>query len=142
MPNQALSQLSRLLRGSLRLGPRGERAARRYLQSRGYLIIAANWRCRAGELDLVALNGRCVVFVEVKSRISHPGSPYDPFGRIDSVKQRRIVALSKHFMRSHWPRLGIRGEIAWRYDTIAVLFGRGGLAMLRPRVLHREGAFT
>ena len=50
------------------LGRRGEEAAVRLLLAKGYTILARNWRVRSGELDIVARDGRTLVFVEVKTR--------------------------------------------------------------------------
>ena len=48
-------------------GSRSERAAARFLKSLGYRVVTRNYRCRHGEIDLIALDGRCLVFVEVRS---------------------------------------------------------------------------
>ncbi len=100
-----------------RLGAEGEaRAARRYEQA-GYEIVARNWRCRDGELDLVVRRGSELVFAEVKTRSStrfgHPAEAVTP------DKQRRIRRLARRFcddtgMRA--PRL--------RFDVVAILRDR------------------
>ena len=72
-----------------RLGDQGEGHARRYLEARGLTFVAANWRCPAGELDLVMRDGDEIVFVEVKTR--HGPGPlhrrcFAPVGRrLDGV---------------------------------------------------------
>lgn len=132
------ARLSRRALATLRLGARGERAARRYLRASGYSIVAVNWRCRRGELDIVARHGHELVFVEVKSRVRAPGSPFSAFERIDEQKQSRLVALSKTFAA------GFPGadDLYWRYDTIAVHLERvAGLPIYRRRILHRKAAF-
>jgi putative endonuclease len=63
------------------LGQRSERAAERYLRHKGYKIVARRERGRLGELDLVAVDGRTVVFIEVKTRTSHSaGHPAEAVG--------------------------------------------------------------
>ena len=66
-----------------RLGALGERLAREHLEARGFEVVEANFRTRQGELDLVARNGRFLVFCEVKTRIrrGRPG-PLGPFAAI------------------------------------------------------------
>ena len=52
----------------MNLGAAGEKAAAKYLRRRGYRIVARNYRCRGGEIDLIALDADTIVFVEVKTR--------------------------------------------------------------------------
>jgi putative endonuclease len=74
------------------LGKRGENAAARYLRRRGYKILARGDRFGPGELDIVALDGETIVFVEVKTRESTvAGHPADA---VDNVKQRRLTRLA------------------------------------------------
>ena len=83
----------------LTLGRRGEQAAARYLRRRGYKILSHSDRSRPGELDLVARDGRTLVFVEVRSRAR------DDFGgagaSISAGKRRRIVYAARHFLRRY-----------------------------------------
>src|SRR5919201_5078223 len=75
-------------------GTRSERAAARYLRGLGYRILARNYRCALGELDLVALDGGCIVFVEVRSTAqADAGRPAES---VDAVKQRRLTDLALH----------------------------------------------
>lgn len=95
------------------LGARGEQLAAAFLQSRGFRIIARSSRDRLGEIDLVALDGRTVVFVEVKTRRSHArGHPADA---VDTVKQRRLSRLALAWLKG-------RGllEVATRFDVVAI----------------------
>lgn len=81
------------------IGTAGEQAAERFLRRRGYVIVARNYRCRAGEIDLVALVRDTVVFVEVKTRRQPEcGSPVDA---VDRQKQRKIVTAARHFIAQH-----------------------------------------
>ncbi len=81
------------------LGQRGEAEAAHYLRRLGYKILARGRRLVSGELDLVALDGRTIVFVEVKTRTSQEaGHPEDA---VDAVKQRKLTRLAVTFMKRH-----------------------------------------
>jgi len=83
-----VSQQFRALFAAKPLGRRGEDVAARYLRRLGYVIVARGHRDSIGELDLVAVDGRTVVFIEVKTRTSHDaGHPADA---VDEAKQRRL----------------------------------------------------
>ena len=88
------------LAGSLAVGRRGERLAGQYLQRLGWRVVARNVRTPFGELDVVAWNGRAVVFVEVKSRCSTAeGLPPDPLVAPEQVA--RIVHAARWYRRRH-----------------------------------------
>jgi putative endonuclease len=112
LPNVIAGWIDRLF-PRLRLGQRGERAAERYLRTRGYRILARGDRARFGELDLVALDGDTVVFVEVKTRQSQEfGHPSEA---VDAAKQRRLTRLAVAFLK-HYGLL----EHPARFDVVAV----------------------
>jgi len=112
------------------LGNRGERAAARYLKRRGYKILARGDRLLPGELDLVALDGDTVVFVEVKSRrsadVGHPAEA------VNTAKQRRLTRLAVTFLKRH----GLLEHPA-RFDVVALTWPEGG----RPTIEHFKNAF-
>lgn len=102
----------------LRLGAAGERAAEDYLRRQRYAILERNYRCPVGEVDLVALDGNAVVFVEVKTRSQEGfGSPFDA---VDRRKQRRIIRAAQHFVLRH--RLESR---VLRFDVVGVWWEHG-----------------
>jgi putative endonuclease len=80
-------------------GRSGERAAESYLVGAGYVILARNYRCVLGEIDLVALDRRTLAFVEVKAR-SNPdrGAPIEAVTR---RQQRRILRAAEHYLARH-----------------------------------------
>ncbi len=80
-------------------GSRSERAAERFLRRLGYRIVARNYSCPHGELDLVAVDGRCVVLVEVRS--TETDDLARPAASVDATKQRRLTALALHFLKTH-----------------------------------------
>ena len=113
------------------LGRRGEAEAAKYLRSIGYRIIATRERVFRGDIDIVALDGRTVVFVEVRSRsdTAH-GHPAETVG---FHKQRRIAQLATAYIHRH--RLE---DCSARIDVVTVTFdGPDG----RPHVEHFQNAF-
>ena len=113
------------------LGERGERAAERYLKRLGYVIVERRARVRWGEIDLVALDGRTVVFVEVKTRRSNEAGA--PVEAVDSAKQRRLVRLALAWLK----RRGMLNHAA-RFDILALTWPRGAR---RPEIVHYRNAF-
>ena len=74
------------------LGREGEDRAARYFEDNGYAVLARNWRCRVGEIDLVVASGEQVVVVEVKTR---RGEGFGhPFEAIDARKRARLWRLA------------------------------------------------
>jgi putative endonuclease len=100
------------------LGTAGERAAERFLRKKRYVIVARNYRCKAGEVDLVALDHGTVVFVEVKTR-RQPGFG-GPLEAVDPRKQRQVVRAARHFIAAH--RLHDRNA---RFDVVGVWWEDG-----------------
>jgi putative endonuclease len=95
------------------VGAYGERVAARTLVDAGMRIIDRNWRCRAGEIDLVALDGGTVVFCEVKTRRGDEfGAPAES---VRPSKVRRLRGLAAQWLADH---PDVRGEV--RFDVIAV----------------------
>ncbi len=106
----------------VRLGREGERLARQYLEGAGYRVVAANYRCLWGEIDLIAWDGAELVFVEVRSRRSSGyGSPEES---ITPEKMERLLATAQDYLQNRLPELG-RGEIDWRIDLIGIRFYAG-----------------
>lgn len=95
------------------LGADGERAAEKYLRRQRYTILERNYRCPLGEIDLVALDGKTVVFVEVKTRTGegHGG----PLEAVDTRKQRQIGRVAQTYLLHH--RLQDRDA---RFDVVGV----------------------
>jgi len=94
-------------------GAQVEAAARRYLLQAGLRELARNANYRGGELDLVMLDGDCVVFVEVRYR-SHPGFG-DGFASVDAGKRRRLLKAAQLFLATHRPL----AELPCRFDIVS-----------------------
>lgn len=95
------------------LGRQGEEVAARRLVAEGYRILARNYRCPAGEVDLVAQDGECLVFVEVRTRRGDLwGTPEESVTR---AKQARLVAVAQAYLAAHeaW-------DADWRVDVVAI----------------------
>jgi len=113
----------------------GEDTAARYLQSRGYAILARNYRCPLGEVDIVARQGNTLVFVEVKSR--EAGSLLPPGVSVTPAKRRQLVNLARYFLATR-----VRGDWPVRFDVVEVVLGLGGRAesvTLLPGAFDADG---
>jgi putative endonuclease len=95
-----------------KLGQWGEAQAAHYLESQGCQIVACNWRCPAGEVDLVAIDGDCIAFVEVRTR---RGEAYGtPEQSITPRKLARMAAVAETYVyQESW-----QGD--WRLDVVAI----------------------
>jgi putative endonuclease len=112
-------------------GSRSERAAARFLKRQGFRILARNYSCPHGELDLVAVEGRCVVFVEVRS--TGGDDPLRPALSVDQEKQRRLTDLALYYLRQH--RLL---DCMARFDVLAISWPPD---KREPAIVHYRQAF-
>ncbi len=110
-------------------GNEAESAAVRHLEARGYRVRARNFRCRYGELDVVAEQGDTVCFVEVRMRSTAVWG--DPAHTVSFAKQRRVVKAALHYLFQNDLR-----ERMVRFDVVSVV-GQGEQA----RVEHIPNAF-
>jgi len=96
-----------------RIGRRGERKAAAFLKKHGYRIVEKNWRSPVGEVDLIAVDGDCLVFVEVKTRGGELfGAPIEAVG---PAKQRRIIEGAHYYAR-----LNDCLDVPIRFDVVSV----------------------
>jgi putative endonuclease len=114
-----------------RLGQRGEDLAVAHLKELGYVVRERNWRCPAGEIDIVAEDGGCLVFVEVRTRRGRGyGTPEES---VTPAKQAKLVEVAQTYLQDHsWD-----GD--WRIDVVAVEMTSGGKLL---RVELMENAVT
>ena len=111
------------------LGREGERIAEAYLKKKGYKLIERNYRCAPGEIDLIVLDHRVLVFVEVKTRTGDRfGTPPEA---VEFRKQRRMIKAAEHFLAQK----GLQQRDA-RFDVVGIT-----LAGRQPVVEHIENAF-
>jgi putative endonuclease len=114
------------------LGQRGEDAAARFLKRKGYQILARHLDLSLGELDIVAVDGKAIVFVEVKTRTSTDvGLPTDA---IDARKKQRMTQAALAYLKSH--RLL---TYAARFDVVAITWPPDAK---QPAIEHFENAFS
>ena len=110
------------------MGRAAEDLVARRLLAAGWSILARNARTRSGELDLIALEGSTLVFVEVKAgRAGSIAGPERPAHAVGPQKQRRIRRLAREWLAAaERPRPS--GVAGYRFDVVGVSFGRDGLA--------------
>jgi putative endonuclease len=128
MSDPAATLLS-MERATIALGRAGEEAALAWYRSRGYALVARNWRCALGELDLVLARGADLVFCEVKAR---RGAAFGgPFEAVTGRKQRKLALLAEAFLAS----CGARPRSV-RFDVASVLVDAGSPGGLRVHVFE------
>ncbi len=104
--------------GRIEVGRIGERIALHHLEGKGYRIVDANYQCRWGEVDLIALDGPVWVFVEVRTRRNAAyGSPEES---VTPAKARRLTLTAQDFLRQ---RVAASANLEWRIDLVAILLG-------------------
>jgi putative endonuclease len=124
-------QVVQMLPSQAPLGRRGEMAAARYLKRQGYRIVARGDRSSLGELDLVAVDDRTVVFVEVKTWRSQSGG--HPANAVDQRKQWRLTRAALAYLKAH--RLL---EHNARFDVVAITWPPDAR---KPTIEHFKHAF-
>ncbi len=112
-----------------RLGESGENAAARFLRSAGFKIIVRNFRCELGEVDIIARDGKTLVFVEVKTRRYDDPTPEE---QVNLHKQAQITRVAKYYLS----RYGTPQPPA-RFDVVAVVWPAGH----QPQIRHTPNAF-
>lgn len=114
------------------LGNRGERLAARYLRRQGFKILSRQYSNRLGEIDLIALDGDCLVFVEVKTRRSREAG--DPIEAVTLGKQKQLTRLALTYLKRHNLL-----EKSARFDVVAILWPDGSK---EPQITHYRNAFS
>jgi len=112
------------------IGKRGEDAAAAYLERNGLTVLCRNWRCKSGEIDIIALDEDVLVLVEVKTRRgSRMGIPEES---VSLKKQKRIARLTEAYLLSTGT-----SDLNVRFDVIAIQVVAENRAILR----HQRSAF-
>lgn len=114
------------------LGRWGEAEAAKYLRRRGYQVLAANYRTRFGEIDLIASKGGYLVFVEVKLRKDDSHGAAMEF--VDARKQHRLKTTASIYLAQH------ETQLQPRFDVIEI-YAPKGLGTRVKSVNHIENAF-
>jgi putative endonuclease len=110
------------------LGQRGEDLAARHLKSIGYKILRRNFECALGEIDIIARDGRTLVFVEVKTRTENTPMPED---QVHRHKQHQLTRVGKFYLGR------FASPPAARFDVIAVVWPENS----KPSIRHIPHAF-
>ena len=111
------------------LGDRGENVAAHYLRKNGFKIIVRNFRCEVGEIDIIARDGKTLVFVEVKTRAYDDPQPED---QVNFDKQQQLTKVAKLYLG----RYGVPQPAA-RFDVVAIVWPMGR----EPQVRHVRDSF-
>ncbi len=111
------------------LGHRGENMAARHLRNQGYKIIERNFRCEVGEVDIIAREGKTLVFVEVKTRAYDDPMPED---QVNEVKRHQLTKAARYYLS----RYGTPQPPA-RFDVVAIVWPSGR----DPQIRHTPDAF-
>lgn len=113
-------------------GAAGEVLAARFLREKGYTLLTANYRCRQGEVDIIATDASYIVFVEVKTR--QQGALYAPREAVDAAKQRRIIATAMQYLQ-RYPT-----PLQPRFDVVEVVTKRNQ-PLQAVQIDHYLGAY-
>lgn len=114
-----MKYFSTIPKANLIKGKQGENATASYLKKRGYKIVERNYRCKFGEIDIIALDGDILSFIEVKTRSSREHIP--PEFTVTPNKQKKIKNSAVCYLGKH----GIENRDC-RFDIAAVTTGKGG----------------
>ena len=115
------------------MGAWGESLAADYLKKKGYKLLAANYRCRFGEIDLIASNKKYLAFVEVKLRKSDRFARASDF--VDVHKQNRLRTTAEMYL-AEFPT-----QLQPRFDVIEI-YAPQGVQTVQPEIHHMEDAFS
>ena len=115
------------------LGVWWEDRAVRYLRLRGYRVLERNFRCRQGEIDIIARKGGFIVFVEVKLRKNADHGEAREF--VTYAKQRRVICAAEYWLVKN------NCELQPRFDVMEI-YAPEGTGTLRPTIRHLENAFS
>lgn len=103
------------------LGALGEQYAFEHLSQQGYRVLERNWRCRTGEIDLIAWDGALLVFVEVRTRSGGSGSFGTPQESVDYRKQLQVMETAQLYVHSRQLQ-----QHQLRFDVVSVITDKDG----------------
>lgn len=125
-------------RSRLEIGRAAEEVAAQYLLERGYRLLARNWRCRLGEIDLIAEQGATLVVAEVRARTHSPhfGAAVEAVNPRKCRQVREVASL--YLKQLHQRQQRHTPSVSIRFDVVAITFNRDGTVI---DLRHLEGAF-
>lgn len=113
-------------------GAAGEIQAARFLRNKGFTILSSNYRCRQGEIDIIAQKDNILSFVEVKTRSKN--SMYSPREAVNCAKQRRIILTASIYLAKY------PSKLQPRFDVIEVVM-ESPSSLKVSEINHIQGAF-
>ena len=131
-----LSRFFKRDRAAIRVGRWGERIALRHITRQGLRLIKTNWRTTTGEVDIIALDRRILVAIEVKTRHINLRESYPAIEAVTAEKRARLNSLTRSFMRNHGPLCRRYAIKLARIDAIEVYYTRTRLGMFRLREIR------
>lgn len=112
-----------MLNSRQRLGKSGEQLAAKYLKKNGYKILIQNYRCKFGEIDIIAKGSGVLVFIEVKTR---SGTTHgSPAAAVNARKQRQISRAAQYYLAEH-----SLFDSPARFDVISILYDGSSLSSI------------
>ena len=124
-----------------RIGIQGEAAACKYLIDTGYRIVNQNWKCRVGELDIIALKNKCLTIIEVKTRKEGAYGDFSPFAAVNYTKEAKIKRLAEIYLEFNKFKLrGMRIKKV-QFDIIGVYYKTEINGELTFSLEHMQDAF-
>jgi len=127
-----LLRRNKLLSDRKLLGRWGEKRGEKFLKSKGLKTLARNFSCKAGEIDLVMVDGDgSIVFVEVRTKAEEDFSP--PEESITYPKRQRLLRTARYFLAAHQIE-----DRPIRFDVVTVVLGQTG----REQIRHYQNAFV
>jgi putative endonuclease len=120
------------MKQGLDIGAIGEQTAALYLARKGLRIKERNFRCRLGEIDIIALDGSCLVFVEVKTRRSCAYGRPSEF--VNAKKQEKLIKAAGIYTHGE--------NVEMRFDVVEVIYELHCGEVLICEIEHIENAFT
>ncbi len=115
----------------------GEYQAKRFLIKKGYKIIALNWKLKFGELDIIALDNKELVFVEVKTRKAVANDLFPPADAVDYKKINKIKCIADYYLDRNESLIKNMNVESIRYDVIGISV----LSLRKINIEHRIDAF-
>ncbi len=132
MPLNLLLNRRKLLAEPKRLGRWGERTCEKFLKRRGLKALTRNFRCKAGEIDLVMVDtDRSIVFVEVKTRTGEDFTPAESV--VTRTKMDKLARTARYFIALY----DIENR-PYRFDVVTIILSQTG----RPKITHYKNAFV
>ena len=102
-----------------KIGATGEKLASNFLKNKGYRILESNFRCRHGEIDIIAQKRGCLIFIEVRTKSSSAfGNPEES---ITAAKKEKLISTALTYLKTH-----ANSPVQWRIDFIAIELNQEG----------------